>query len=133
FVKPGATEINPIGVSNSDKQTLNFCRVLALPGEKGTDLIVCAGRRGGIGFTPFQEGTRNLTLNTIKFDALDMVDVCSIGTPDKPLAVAAVGRDGSLVLFRDIVNDKKPQTVKFNGVKGIVYRVLSVRGDIYLL
>jgi hypothetical protein len=133
FVKPGMKEDDPVTVSNSSKLGMNFCRVAALKGENENDLIVCAGRRGGIGFTDFREGIRGHILQTVVFDELDIVDVCSMGTAEHPLAVAATGRDGSLVLFRDIRTDKKPLTLKLKSVTGTVYRILSAGGDIYLL
>jgi len=133
FAKPGMKETDPVAICNGEKYGLNFCRVLALKGEDESDLIVSAGRRGGIGFTRFQEGIRRQIMHAVKFNDLDIVDICSIATPNEQRAVAAAGRDGSLVLFRDILNDQKPRTFKFGGVKGAVYRVLSARGDIYLV
>jgi hypothetical protein len=133
FLKPGQRAQEPVAVSNAPDSRLNFCRVVALPVEKENDLIVCAGRRGGLGFCDFQKGARGHVLHAVSFDELDIVDVCSMGTREHPLAIAAVSRDGSLVFFHDIRIGKNPFILKFNGVKGTVYRVLSARGDIYLL
>jgi hypothetical protein len=133
FAKPGMTEKDPVTISNAEKHGMNFCRVLAFNGDEEGDLIVAAGRRGGVGFTRFKEGMRGHLLNTVKFDMLDIVDICSIATAEHPRAVAAAGRDGSLVLFRDMVTDKKPLTFKFRRITGIVYRILGARGDLYLL
>jgi hypothetical protein len=128
-VKPGITDKDPVIISRSNKINLTFSRLLALPGPAGTDLIVCAGRRGGLGFTEFREGMRGHTLISVKLENLDLVDLCSMGG----LTVAATAKDGSLVLFRDILTDRNPQTVKFKGVEGTVYRLLYVRGDLFLL
>src|SRR5205807_10647058 len=87
FVKPGMKEDDPVTISNSEKHGLNFCRIVALAGENGDDLIVCAGRRGGIGFTSFRKGIRGHVLHTVKFGDLDIVDVCSMGASDQPLAI----------------------------------------------
>ncbi len=133
FVKPGIGENDPVIISKSEKSGLNFCRALALPGERGNDVVVCAGRRGGIGYTEYREGIRGHTLHTATFNDLDLVDVCSVATPEKPLAVVAAAKDGSMVLFDNILTDKAPKTLKFKGVKGTVYRILSTQGDIYLL
>ena len=43
------------------------------------------------------------------------------------LVVAAAAKDGSLVLFNDILTERNPQTVKFKGVQGTVYRLLMPR------
>jgi hypothetical protein len=133
FVKPGTKDDDPVIVANSGKHGLNVCRVVALPGERESDLIVCAGRRGGIAFVEFREGVHGLLLHTVRFDALDIVDVCSLGNQEHPQAFVAASRDGSLVLFRDIKTNAKPIALKFKRVKGAVYRVLSAGGDIYLL
>ena len=129
FVKPGITDKEPLLVSRSDKISLNYSSLLALPGPAEDDLIVAAGRRGGLGFVQFKEGTRGHNLNSVKFHDLDLVDVCSMGG----LAVAAAAKDGSLVLFNDILTERNPQTVKFKGVQGTVYRLLYARGDLFVL
>lgn len=133
FVKPGIGENDPVTISKSEKSDLNFYRVLALPGMQGTDVVVCAGRRGGLGYTDYREGIRGHMLHTVSFSNMDFVDVCSVATPEKPWAVVAAAKDGSLVFFDDIVNDKTPKTIKFRGIHGAVYRILSVQGNIYLL
>jgi len=133
FVKPGTSEKDPVTISRSEKSDLNFCRVLALPGEGGNDVVVCAGRRGGLGYADYREGIRGHMLHTVTFNNLDLVDVCSVATLDRPLAVVAAAKDGALVFFNDILTDKNPKTIKFKGIKGTVYRVLSAQGDIYLL
>jgi hypothetical protein len=133
FAKPGMTDKDPVAISNAEKLEMNFCRVLAFNGDDEGDLVVAAGRRGGVGFIRFKEGMRGHLLNTVKFNNLDIVDICSIATTEHGRAVAAAGRDGSLVLFRDIVTDKKPLTFKFGGITGAVYRILGADGDLYLL
>lgn len=129
FVKPGTTDKEPVIVSRSDKISLNYSRVLALPGPAGDDLIVSAGRRGGLGFADFKEWMGGHTLNSVKFPNLDLVDVCSMGG----FAVAAAAKDGSLVFFSDILTVRNPQAVKFKGVQGTVYRLLYAQGNLFVL
>ena len=133
FLKPGMSVDDRVTIRNAEKHDLNFCRVVALEGEKDNDMIVFAGRRGGFGFSDFQNGVRGQILHSVNFEELDVVDVCSMAIPNQPLAIAAAARDGSLLLFRDIRTDKEPLSLKFADVKGTVYRILSARGDIYLL
>jgi hypothetical protein len=133
FVQPGIGEKDPVTISKSENSQLNFSRVLALQGERGNDVIVCAGRRGGLGYSNYREGIRGHALHTVTFNGLDFVDVCSVATPDKPLAVVAAAKDGGLVFFDDILTDKAPKTLKYKGVSGTVYRVLAAQGNIYLL
>jgi hypothetical protein len=133
FVKPGTDEKDPLTISRPKENGLNVCRVLALAANQATDVIVCAGRRGGLGYAEFREGIRGHTMHTVAFNGMDLVDVCSVATLEKPLAVVATAKDCSLVFFDNILTDKMPKTIKFNGIKGSAYRILSARGDIYLL
>jgi len=129
FVKPGITDKEPVIVSRSDKISLNYSRVLALPGPAEDDLVVSAGRRGGLGFADFKERMRGHTLNSVKFHNLDLVDVCSMGG----FAVAAAAKDGSLVFLSDFLTERSPHTVKFKGVQGTVYRLLYAGGELFVL
>jgi hypothetical protein len=133
LAKPGMTDKDPVTISNANGHGMNFSRIVVLKGGDQTELIVAAGRRGGVGFTSYKEGIQRQVLTTVKFNELDIVDVCSIrlGTNDR--AVAAAGRDGSLVLFKDILADKNPVTFKFQRITGSVYRLIGAGGDLYLL
>lgn len=132
FVKPGTGEQDAVTVSKADKSGLNFCRAVALQ-VRGADVIVGAGRRGGIGYADYRDGINGHKLHIVNFPDLDFVDVCSLATAEKPMAVAAAAKDGALVFFDNILTDKAPQTIRFKGVKGTVYRVVSVDGDIFVL
>jgi hypothetical protein len=133
-VKPGTRIEDPKTISTSDKQRLlYYYRVLTLPGDRGEDQIVCACRRGGVGITGFHPDLNENKLSTLTFEDLDVVDVCGIGSASYPRAVAAVGRDGTLIFIRDVVRDKTPQTLKFDTVQGTAYRLLSAHGDLFLL
>jgi hypothetical protein len=133
YVKPGSGPEDPVPVGGTEKAGLNVCRVLPLPGQDGTDLIVCAGRAGGVGMTTFREGVGNYSLSTLRVDGLDVVDVCLLGARENRFAVSAVGRDGTLIIFRDILYDRSPRTIKFRSVRGTVYRILSSQGHVFLL
>ncbi len=133
FVKPIKDKDQPVIVFDTEKHGFGVCRLIALSDANGGNLIACALRRRGIGFASFQEHIAGSLLHTIEFPGLDIVDICSMGTPENPHAVVAAARNGSLVLFRDVKNDKTPLPFKFSSVNGVVYRVLSANGDIYLL
>jgi len=133
FVKPGVTATDAVTFSNSAEAPINLSRILALQGSQGQDILVCAGRKNGLGLTEFSEGTSKHPMRTSRFGALDIVDVCQIAPRTEQFAVAAVGKDGTLVLFHDILTEKKPRIIKFQGVKGTIYRILSAGGSIYLL
>jgi hypothetical protein len=124
-VKAGSGVGDPVGYLTSDKQDMYFYRVLALQGRNGADLLVCACRQGGIGITEVRWGEETYNMRVATFNGLDVVDVCAIRSDPESPAVAALGRDGTLILVRDGLNDKKPATIKFKTIKGTAYRVLS--------
>ncbi len=133
YLKPGARPEDPVMIAPTEKAGLNLYRVLPLPGDNGNDLIVCAGRRGGVGVIRFGEDLKTHSLSTLRFDDLDVVDVCALAGTENPRAVAAVGRDGTVILFQDILHQNTPKLMRFRGVGGTVYRILSARGAIFLL
>jgi hypothetical protein len=133
FVRAGAEPETPVMISSANNETLNLQRVLALPDGNGSDLIICAGRRGGVGVMRFREECDKHPMTTIRFKDLDIVDVCQLQRGGSGLAVAAAARDGTVILIRDILNDRMPKTIKFHNVTGAVYRILTARGDIFLL
>jgi hypothetical protein len=132
-VQPPFSPETPVTVHSADKAGLYAYRVISLRSQAGVEVLVCAGRLGGIAAGEFSGSRETHTMNTATFKGLDVVDICPLDPGADSLAVAALGRDGSLVLSQDVLQDKKPITMKFQSVKGVAYRVLSCRGDIYLL
>src|SRR5205823_2527306 len=59
-------------------------------------------------------------------------DICGIGGAGS-LAVAAIARNGALILMHDVFQDKHPITMKFDNVEGTAYRLLGCRGHLFLL
>jgi hypothetical protein len=110
-----------------------FYRVVSLRAPAGHEVLACATRRDGVAAMDFRGEEPEGKLNTITFDGLDVVDVCALSPGTDSLAVGAVGRDGTLILFRDVAEEKRPLTMKFATVQGTAYRLLSCRGHIYLL
>jgi hypothetical protein len=131
-IKPPFDEKHPVTVSGGKKEGLNFYRIVSLRSGNGQDVLACAARGAGIGATEFQWDRELHNLNTVTFDELDVVDICAIGGAGS-LAVAAVARNGVLILLRDVFQDKHPITMKFDNVRGAAYRLMSCRGHLFLL
>lgn len=108
-------------------------RVISLQSQTGAEVLVCACRLGGIAAGEFSGAHQKQPMTTAMFKGVDVVDICTLAPGVQSLAVAALGRDGTLILSQDVLQDKKPLTMRFQTVKGVAYRVLSCRGDIYLL
>lgn len=133
MMKADSADGDPVGVMTAEKESMYFCRVLARRGGPGKDLLICAARQGGIGVAEVRWGDSICNMRTATFPELDAVDVCFVGGEPESPTLAAVGRDGSLILARDMLHDEKPLTMKFDTVKGRAYRLFSARGHLFLL
>jgi hypothetical protein len=124
-----ATQLTIYGFS----ENLYAYRVISLRSQNGGEVLACACRLGGVAAGEFPSPQQKPQMTTATFKGLDVVDICPLDPGADSLAIAALGRDGTLILSQDVLQDKKPFTMKFSSVKGIAYRVLSCRGDIYVL
>ena len=122
-----------VTVHCADKADFYVYRVVSLRSQAGGEVLTCACRLGGVAAGEFYGAKKKLPMTTATFKGLDVVDICPLDPRADSLAIAVLGRDGTLVLFQDVLRDKKPLTMKFSSVKGIAYRVLSCRGDVYIL
>ena len=128
MLQPGSTPSDPVGLLTSDRPGLYFYRVLALQGDGGKDLLISACRLGGLGITGMRWGQKMYNMRIATFPGLDVIDVCAIGSDPRSPAVAALGRDGTLILTRNALHDQSPVTMKFETLKGTAYRLLC-RGE----
>jgi hypothetical protein len=115
------------------KDGLYFYRAISLRSQSGVDVIACAARDAGVAAGPFSAPPRTQPMRNVMFDALDVIDISPLDSEAFPLAVAALSRDGSIILFRDVLTDDKPTTMKFKKIQGMAYRLLSCGGEIYVL
>lgn len=133
LLQPGSTPDDSVGVLTSDKPGMYFYRVAALPGRDGKDLLVSACRDGGIGITELRWGEPAYQMGVVRFDGLDVIDVCAVASRPESPAVAALGRDGTLILVRNAFHSEKPVTIKFNTVQGTAYRLLASGQNVFVL
>jgi hypothetical protein len=121
-------------LSSISKEGLTYYRVSSLLDGSGKEWLVCAGRSGGVGVTEFwgeQEGKHDL--KTITFDRLDVVDICAIPSREKPTAAAALGRDGTLILFQDVLRESTPASLKLETIQGTAYSLFVYSGSLFVL
>ncbi len=133
FTQPKDGAGQSITISTSVTEQLYFYRVIALRTAIGRQVVACATRSNGVGAMDFQGEDHQHNLSALTFDGLDVVDLCPLDAPANSAAIAALGRDGTLVLFRDIVNDRTPAALRYPAIKGIAYRLFSARGYIFIL
>jgi hypothetical protein len=130
FVEPPFTP--ETSITALGEEGLNVYRVVSLLSPSGTEVLACAARTGGVAAGPFS-GSQTTTMRTATFNGLDVIDICPLVSGERSLAVAALSRDGSIILFRDVLADDRPVTVKFRKVQGTAYRLLSHSGELYVL
>ncbi|MBI3823528.1 MAG: hypothetical protein HY289_12735 [Planctomycetes bacterium] len=133
FASAHLTKGNFVITNPGPQAGLYVYRLIAVPGSGGKDLIVSAGRTGGISFGQWHESQTTTKMNTMSFAGLDVVDVCSIATAEHPRAIAALGKDGTIMLTRDILGNEKPGTLKFVTITGAAYRIVCRRGHLFIL
>jgi hypothetical protein len=131
-VEPPFRSKSPPTALEDTRESLYVYRVIGLRSQSGTEVIACAARTAGIAAGEFS-GSQTHKMRTAVFEGLDVIDVCPLDSEGDSLAVSALSRDGSVILFRDVLADEKPLTMKFNRVQGTAYRLLSHNGELYVL
>lgn len=109
---------------------VDYYRVIDLVAD-GTDLLACAVRSAGIAAIQLEKAGNGGQIDSLTFPGLDVVDVCAL--TDSSRSLVALARDGTLVLFKDVLSDRSPTTLKFKEIRGTAYRVFSVRENLLVL
>lgn len=133
FYQPKEGPEQAITISSGATENAYFYRLISLQAADGKEIVACAARRGGIAAMEFNEEDQRHMLSALAFNGLDVIDVCPLGIADVPEGAAALGRDGTIILFRDVLRDCSPVTVNYESIKGTAYRILIVRGYLFLL
>ena len=133
FYHPEIGREQPITVSRSVSEDSYFYRVISLRAGNGEEIVACAMRRGGVAAMTFKGMDHQHTVSTLTFDGLDVIDLCPLHVDKFPEAAAAVGRDGTIILFKDVLHDRHPGTIKYDSISGTAYRILIARGYLFLL
>jgi hypothetical protein len=118
---------------SADQAGLYAYRLTILGSQIGAQVIACAARQGGIVAGEFAAGRQSMGLKIATQPGFDAIDICPLEPGTESRAVVALGRDGRISFFQDVLENKKPIMMKFQNVQGVAYRILSSHGDIYLL
>jgi hypothetical protein len=126
-------KIRPLG------KDFYFYKVISLPvDELGQELFACAGREDGLAVLTVGPGGATGKIGVYEGQSafnrstLDVVDICSIGTPDQPFAIACLGIDNSLYLKANIMQPPST-TLRLPHLRGTGYSLLSTRGHLFVL
>jgi hypothetical protein len=123
---PGDQGLESVPIRAKDKQ-INFYKLRRLGGIEHGDIFISAARGDGL---VTLAGTQ-LRMRTIP--EIDVIDVCPLVAEPSPHALAALGIDRSLHFIRDVWNDPRSKPLRFHGLCGTAYRVLSAQGHLFML
>jgi hypothetical protein len=132
LVEPKSGPQIPITISRPT-ETLTFYKLTALSNSSGRDIVVSAMRSSGIAEITLSPGAQVGSLSLLTFPGADIVDVCALDPDSHPVAAVAVDKNCTLLLFRDVIRDRRPIPLRFDGIEGTAYRLLSCRGSLILL
>ncbi len=110
---------------------LNFHKIARLGLDGNAEVFACAARNFGIAAISLDQDEVGASI-LHPFSELDLIDVCSLRSSQWPLAAVAVGIDRTLLLSRDILNER-PGTLRIGGLTGKAYSVLCSHGHLFLL
>jgi hypothetical protein len=110
---------------------LYFYRVAALHDGRGTETLIFANRKNGVGLSVFKGTEKRRNVNTMGFEGIDVVDVC--GVAPNSLAAIAITKTGELLWIRDTSKRDAPIVIKPAKLDGPVYRVLATPQHLFVL
>ena len=129
-ISPEGRSREPATIHTVGGLPTNFYETVRVP-VAGRDIVACAARLGGVIGIELSTPSHVRPVFSLSRQGLDVVDVSALGGGSR--AVAAVGRDGTIVLSRNVLSDASPVTVKLPFIQGIAYRLLHTHGDLILL
>jgi hypothetical protein len=131
FAKPSDEPDQVMRLLDGSEGKLYFYRMVALHNGSGTETLVFANRREGVGVSTFDENSPNHGMHTMKFEGVDVVDVC--GVAPNSLAAIGISRNGELLLIRDTSKRENPTALVLHGIEGRVCRVLANAKHLFVL
>lgn len=133
FAKPTLDSRLEVVISNPQGSEFSFYGVTCLQRKSGQTVLACAARKGGVAAMLFNGQDEPRNVRALSFEGLDVVDICPLESCEFEAGVAAVARDGTLILFRDVLTDPKVLTVRYAPIEGTAYRLLNAHGKLFLL
>jgi hypothetical protein len=115
---------------------INFYKFVNCTGDGEVDLIVGACRDDGLAIIEFDSLGDRIKPRQTRFaqlPGLDLIDVCSLRSPEWPRAVACLGSDRTIYLSRDVLDERPAKSLRIGKVSGKAYSLLHDRGHLFLL
>lgn len=128
---PGFVDLKTTIVKPRGKPFYSYKVASLASGAEGESLIIAARREGIVISSVPSEGGG--VVRMLKAPGSDIVDVCGLDSESYPLAAAALGIDRTVYLMRDVHDVGRTPTLRFPGLKGRAYRLLSAHGHLFML
>jgi hypothetical protein len=107
----------------------NCLQIASLGMRSGVETIACACRSDGVFAFALQNGIPTGTLIGHHLGQ-DIVSICPVNDPRYPFAVIAISRNKRVYFFRNILEEKVPLSVEFDGLQGTPYTIMVVEGHL---
>jgi hypothetical protein len=135
FIDRGTEPDRPLEmrIGRMDRGLANFYKVAHLGAvEERGEVLACVARHDGLLAITLDRGDVQSPLVDLPLSGFDLVDVCSLRSPQWPLAVAVLGADRTILLSRNIL-EARFHLIRFNDLPGRAYSLLSAQGHLFLL
>jgi hypothetical protein len=130
---PKQPEAQRVKVLEATGEALDFYRVVSLAASGHGEILACAARRSGLAAMPLVAGGPGALGKRLTPAGVDFVDVAPLAVDGHPFAVAALGRDCSIHLMRDLSSDAAVKSLGYGKIRERGYRILCARGHLLLL
>lgn len=123
-----------LSMGHIDAPGLNLYKVARLGASEGGEVFACAARRGGLLSIP-HAGKVQPRFVSRQFPGLDLIDVCSLSPGRRPLAVAALAADLTLLLGHDIEGEGASdfRAFRLEQMTGKGSALMCVGGQLFVL
>ncbi len=112
---------------------LNFYMLAPLGEHAKKEVLACAGRNDGLFRIQLDAANTKSDITRLTAPDVDFVDVCALDRVRQPCAVAALCRDGSVVIVRNLLMDVQLQMIRIEGIQGTPYAIRAAMGHLFVL
>lgn len=106
------------------------CHVLGV--RDGKTIILCSARHAGLAIVPLLDHCEvNDHVRLIGHEGWDVIDACSLSSDS--FAAAALGKNGTIRLFNNVVEDRNSTPLGFSQIRGVPYRIASCNGHLIVM
>jgi hypothetical protein len=131
IVRPSSGVLQRMAVTQGTEGRLYFYRAAALHDQLGTEILIFANRKNGVGLSVFDSNDRHRVVRTMRFEGIDVVDVCAVSRGS--LSAVAVSKSADLLWINDTSKRLYPVVVRLTHVEGAVYKVLATSRHLFVL